>query len=196
MPKLAQLGLLKFVLEFGLSHQHDLQQFLGKSLKVRQHPDFLKNFIRKVLCFIDDKYSSFSCAVSIKEPVVEPQQDLALCPGIARDSEICHQVVEKLRHVHSGIEDERGRHLLQPEPFEKLIDQSGLTGAHFAGEKHKPLATLDAVGQAGQSFFRVARQEQIARIRIYIKRIGSQAIKVFVHIGFRSGSYYADSDSL
>src|SRR5215469_12872825 len=72
LPQLAQLGLPKFVLEFWLANQDDLEQFLGKSLKIRQHPDFLKDFVREVLCFIDDQHRSFSCAVSVKKPVIEP----------------------------------------------------------------------------------------------------------------------------
>ncbi len=108
-------------------------------------------------------------------------QYLALRFRIAWNGEIRHHEIQKLWYVQARVEDECGRHLLQPEPFQQFVDQRCLAGTHLAGQQHETLAALDAVRQARQGLFRVPRQIEIARIRIDVERVGPKPKKLFIH---------------
>ena len=125
--RLAQLGF-----QFRLAHKNNLQQLFRKGFKISQKPDFFQHFVGEILRFINDQHSRLARAVAVEQPVVEPQQHLALQPRLAGDTKIRHHEVEKLRRVQPGIEDERRRHLLHPQPLQQLVDERGFSGAHLA----------------------------------------------------------------
>src|SRR6185437_6482814 len=97
---------------------------------------------------------------------------LAFGAGVAGNSKVGHHVVEELRNIHPRIEDEGSWHLLSAQPFEQFIDQRGLTRPHLTGQQYKAFAALNAVGQASKRLLRVPREEQLARIRIDVERVG------------------------
>ena len=142
-----------------------------------------KHLVAEVLGFVHDEHRGFTGPITLQQPVVEPQQDLALGTRVAGNAEVRHHVIEELGHVHARVEDERGRHLLRPQPFQQFVDERGLASAHFAGEQHKTLAALDAVGKASQGLLGVPRQKQITRVGIDVERVGAQPKKIFVHCG-------------
>ena len=148
LPQLPQLRLFQLLFEFWLSYKNNLQQFLGEGLEVGQHADLFQHFVGEVLCLIDDQNRSFPGPVTVQQPVVQPQQDLALCLRVAWNPEVRHHVIQKLRHVQARVEDECRGHLLQAQPLEQLIDERGLAGSHLACQQDEPFAALDSVGQA------------------------------------------------
>ena len=135
--------------------EHNLEQLLGKGLEGGHHADFFQYFVRKILGFVDYQDRSLACAITFEQPVIEAKQDLTLRAGVAGNPKIRHHVVQKLRHVHPGVEDECGWDLLCAQPFEQLVDQRGLAGSDFAGQQDEPFPALDAIREAGQSFFGV-----------------------------------------
>ena len=173
LPQLAQMRLLQPLFQFRLAHQHNLQQLLGEGLQICHHANLFQHLVGEALCLVHDQYRGFARPVAIQQPVVQPQQNLALGPRIARDAEIGHHVVQKLGHIHPRIEDERGGHLLQTQPFQQFVDERGLTRAHLAGQQHEPLAALDAVGETGQRFLGVPCQKKVTRVRVDVERIRS-----------------------
>ena len=171
LAQLAQLRHLEFRFQLRLPHQHDLQQLLREGLEIGEHADFFEHFIRQILCLVHNQHRGFARAVTIEQPVVQALQDLALRLRITLNTEVRHHVIEKLGHVHARVEDECCCYLLQPQPFQQLVDQRSLARAHFAGQQNEPFAALDAIGQACQSLLRMPRQEQVTRVRIHIERI-------------------------
>src|ERR1700733_855752 len=161
--------------ELGLAHQYDLEQFLCKRFQVGEHSDLFQHLIGEVLRFIHDKYRGLARAVAIQQPVVEPQQDLALGLRIAGNAKIGHHVVEKLWRVQARVKNKSGGYLLQAQPLEQLIDQRGLARAYFPSQQHETFSALDAISQARQCLLCVSREEEITRVRINIERIRPQA---------------------
>src|SRR5450759_1455964 len=99
----------------------------------------------------------------------------------ARDAEVGHQKIEKLRDAQTRIEHKGGENALLVQPFEQLVDQRGLAGSDFASQEDEALAGLNPVRQASQRFLCVLRQEKIARVRIDVKRILFESEELFIH---------------
>ena len=78
LTKLAHLGKLQLLLQFRLAGQNDLEQFLCGRLQIRQKADLLEHLERQVLRFVHHEHGRFPRAVALQQPLVEPQQDLAL----------------------------------------------------------------------------------------------------------------------
>jgi len=80
-----------------------------------------------------------------------------------------------------GLNTNAVKNALFVQPFQELVDQRGLAGSDFAGQQDEALAGLDSVGQAGQRFLRVRRQEKVARVRIDVKRILFESEELLIH---------------
>src|ERR1700729_2182177 len=54
LTKLPKIPAIQFLLEFGLTGQHNLEELFGGSLEVGQQPDFFKHLPGEILRLIDD----------------------------------------------------------------------------------------------------------------------------------------------
>ena len=123
-------------------------------------------------------------------------QHLALLARFAGDAEVGHHEIEKLRDAEPGIEDEGGGNAFLVQPLEQLVDQRGFSGSHLAGQQDEALAGLNSVGQAGQRFLRVMRQEKIARVRIDVERIFFESEELLIHATIPQRTACTTCDSL
>ena len=138
LAKLAQLRQLQLLFQFRLAGQHDLQKLFRGGFQVRQQPDFLEHFAGEILRFVHDQHGRFAGAITFQQPLVEPQQHLALLARFAGNFEFRHDEIEQLVHVQLRIEDVGGRHSLPVQPVEQPIEQRGLSGAHFPVSRMNP----------------------------------------------------------
>jgi hypothetical protein len=67
------------------------------------------------------------------------------------------------------------------EPEEQMIDQGGLPGPGFTGQKHQTLAALDAIGQFVKGAPGLGCQVKIRRVRVYVEWILLKPKKTLVH---------------
>src|SRR6202030_3323877 len=88
LAKLSQLRLIQLLFQLGLTRQYDLQQLLGGGLQVGQEPDLFQNGMGQVLGFVHDEHGSFTSAITIEKPLIEPHQLLTLDTRLARNAKL------------------------------------------------------------------------------------------------------------
>ncbi len=69
LAELAQLGKLQLLFQLGLARKNDLQKLFSGGLQIRQQPDFLQNFVGKVLRFVHDQNGRFSGRDSVRAAI-------------------------------------------------------------------------------------------------------------------------------
>ena len=79
------------------------------------------------------------------------------------------------------IKDKCGTGPLVLQPEEQMIDQGGLPGSGFTGQKHQTLAALDAIGQFVKGAPGLGCQVKIRRVRVYVERVLLKPKKTLVH---------------
>jgi hypothetical protein len=185
LPELPQLGKLQLLFQLGLSRKNDLQKLFGGGLQIRQEPDFLQNFVGKVLRFVHDQNGRFSGPIAFEQPLVETHQNQALFTRFAGNFEFRHDEIEQLVHVQAGIKNIRGGHPLAAQPVQQAVQQGRLAGSHFARQQNESLAVLNSIGQSRQRFLDLACQIQIARVGIDVKRALAKPKEFLVHVFVR-----------
>ena len=75
--KLSKLRELKSLLDLGLAGENDLQQPFARRLEIHEQADFLENFGREALRFIDEKNGNTARAIALGEPAIESDELIA-----------------------------------------------------------------------------------------------------------------------
>ncbi len=102
----------------------------------------------------------------------------ALATAALFDGNVDAQVADSTAALYMARQDAR---IAVMEPVQKTVDQRGLAGTHFTGQRNKSFAGLNAIHQPGESFLDLLRHVKKTRIGVHIKRVFFQTVEAFVH---------------
>src|SRR5713226_5301309 len=153
LAELSQLWQLQLLFQLLLPRQHDLQQFLRGCLEVGQQPNFFEHGVSQILRFVHNEHGGFTGTVTLKKPLIEPRELLALRRRLAGNTEIRQNEIEQLIRIHPGIKEKRSSYPPLMQPGEKAVYERSFSRADFTCKSDKALSVLDAIHQPTQRFF-------------------------------------------
>jgi len=109
--------------------------------------------------------------------MIKSKELLAFRFGLTWDVKLSQNEIEELIGVHPGIEEKGGTGIAMMQPIQEPVDEGGLAGANFTGERDETFACLNPVHQASQRFLDLLGQIEEAGIGIYVERIFFQSIE-------------------
>src|SRR5208282_394138 len=98
---------IEFLIELGLTGQHDLQQLLLRSFEVGQKPDFLEEIRRQMVRLVDHQNGRQSLLMPLQQEAIQPMDQFVFGPARYRQSEIAGNIAYEFQRRKRWIEDER-----------------------------------------------------------------------------------------
>src|ERR1017187_5349179 len=110
--QLPQADAIEFFIQFGLSDKQDLQQLLLRSFQIAQKWDFLENFRRKVMRFVDHQGCRQIPLAASDDVMRDLKQQFTFVLAGGRKSQIAGKVLQKLYRGETAVKYIRVRDVL------------------------------------------------------------------------------------
>src|SRR5271165_4018117 len=138
--ELPQLDRIELLIQFGLAHQEDLQQFFVCSLEVREQTDLFQNVSREMMGFVDHEHGGQLFFSARDHIMSQLQQEFALALACGRQSEIAGYVLQKLNRSQQPIKNVGVLNVMAVgQQLQQAAQQKRLARAHLPRQYHEAL---------------------------------------------------------
>ena len=176
-----QLDGVELLVQFGLSHQQDLEQLFARRLEVGQETDLLEHFCRNMVRFVDHQHGGEFLLMARNHVVAQHQQKLALVLARHVEPEVAGNILQELDGREPAIEYVGVGNIALIQQLQQAADEQRFAGTDFSGHDHESLVTSDAVVQRRQRFVVSPGGKKKKRIRSDLEGITLQIVEGFVH---------------
>ncbi|OPZ08374.1 MAG: hypothetical protein BWZ08_01205 [candidate division BRC1 bacterium ADurb.BinA292] len=167
--------------QFGLTHQHDLNQLGRLGLQIADHPDLLKRVGAQVLRLVDNQHDVVPVREFGNQKLVEPIQQRLLRVGFRRQPVTLVDRLEQFQVGQIRVEHHADAHALLVELAKHRAAQRRLAAADLAGQADETLALLHAEQQRGQRFLMPMAEEKKLGVGRQIERGFAETEELQVH---------------
>src|SRR3989338_1028899 len=194
LPELSQGGLRELVVQFRLSDEDQLKEFVRLRLQVGQQPDHLQGIHREILGLVDDDNGVSSLPLAGEEKTVQRRDLVLKGPLPSRlNSKILVDRLDEVQGREKRIDDERGldpiRRPLPLPPVPGGPERGGLSRPALAGHQDKSAPLADPVQEGPQDLLMLGRVVQKPRVRRHTERFFRKREEVKIHNVSTARSY-------
>src|SRR5580704_29603 len=183
--QLPQTDGVEFFVQFRLSDKQNLEQLLLRSLQIAQESDFLQDFRRKVVRFVDHKCSCQIPLTATDHVMRDLKQQFPLILAGRGKSQITGEVLQKLHGRESTVKYVGVRDVFALfEQLQHVVEQNSLAGPDLSSQDHKTLVASNAVIKGSQRFVVPGGGKQERGIWRDIEWIPLQAVEGLIHCRF------------
>ena len=168
LVKLAQFVRFKFLGEFRLANEYDLQKLLRLGFKVGQQADLFEYCRFQILRFINDDDAVLPLGRLLEQIKIELVNQPSYGRGPGGNAKVSVDFAEQFLGGEAGVKDE-GDFGIGVKLAEKAPADRGLPGSNLAGHHDEPTALADAIDEVGEGLLVLAAQEDKAGIWREIK---------------------------
>ncbi|HKT48573.1 MAG TPA: hypothetical protein VJP87_13695 [Candidatus Acidoferrales bacterium] len=94
-----------------------MQQLFARRLEIHKQADFLENFGREALCFVDEQNGNTARAIALDKPAIESNELLAFGARRTGYLEIGEYEINEISRIQQRMDHERDRKSAVAEPI-------------------------------------------------------------------------------